>query len=54
MCSNAQNRQHEELESLHAALVKLAEETGYSYEGVLALATELCDFILREENVHAH
>ena len=43
-----------ELDSHHDALVKLAEETGRGYEEVVMLAIELCDSILREENVRAH
>ncbi|MBR3741113.1 MAG: hypothetical protein IKQ80_07495 [Clostridia bacterium] len=43
-----------ELEKLRKALMKLAEETGHSYETVLRCALDLSNYILREANLHAH
>ena len=43
-----------ELEKLRKALMKLAEETGHSYETVLRCALDLSNYILREASLHAH
>ena len=43
-----------ELEELRETLIKLAAETGHSYEAVLRCALSLFDCILREVNVLAH
>ena len=43
-----------DLEKLQALLIRVAEETGVSYEAVVRCAIAVCDCMIREENANGH